>query len=72
MVYFTAEFLGFDHHIAPYAAIQGTEKVLQGVNYASGSAGIRPQTGKIVVIVILLMTYARVLICFQWFSSDPF
>lgn len=39
-----AEYLGFDHHIPPFASADG-QIILQGVNYASGSAGIREETG---------------------------
>lgn len=59
MANFPAEFLGLPNHIPAYAASRGTERVLQGVNYASGGAGIRTETGKIVVIIILLISYAR-------------
>ncbi|KAF5738287.1 putative zinc finger protein [Tripterygium wilfordii] len=37
--------LGFEEFIPPYATANGSE-LLQGVNYASGSAGIRDETGK--------------------------
>ncbi|XP_060174307.1 GDSL esterase/lipase At1g29670-like [Lycium barbarum] len=39
-----AELLGFDHYIPPFASASGGN-ILQGVNYASGSAGIRNETG---------------------------
>ncbi|WCJ27294.1 GDSL esterase/lipase At1g29660 [Euphorbia peplus] len=42
---FLAESLGFDHLIPPYANASG-DIILQGVNYASGSAGILRETGK--------------------------
>ncbi|PHT55817.1 hypothetical protein CQW23_04303 [Capsicum baccatum] len=38
------EHLGFDHYMPPFANATGDE-ILQGVNYASGSAGIRNDTG---------------------------
>lgn len=38
------ELLGFDDYIPPFATASG-RKILQGVNYASGSAGIRNETG---------------------------
>lgn len=41
----TAELLGFDHFIPPFANTGGSD-ILQGVNYASGAAGIRNETGK--------------------------
>ncbi|KAJ8549409.1 hypothetical protein K7X08_033116 [Anisodus acutangulus] len=44
MADFLAEHLGFDHYIPPFASATGYE-ILQGVNYASGSAGIRNDTG---------------------------
>lgn len=40
------ELLGFDHFIPPFAAANGME-ILFGVNYASGSAGILNDTGKV-------------------------
>lgn len=46
--YFPAEFLGFDHHMPPFTTAKGDE-ILQGVNYASAGAGLRPETGKICV-----------------------
>ncbi|XP_062165345.1 GDSL esterase/lipase At1g29670-like [Alnus glutinosa] len=42
---FIAQFLGFDHYIPPFANAKGPE-ILQGVNYASGAAGIRDETGQ--------------------------
>lgn len=53
MVYFPAEFLGFDHHMPPFSTANG-DQILQGVNYASAGAGIRPETGKICVMIMLL------------------
>ncbi|KAH0696929.1 hypothetical protein KY290_014346 [Solanum tuberosum] len=41
---FLAEYLGFDHYIPPYASVKDSE-MLKGVNYASGSAGIRNDSG---------------------------
>lgn len=38
------ELLGFDHFIPPYANTHGAD-IVQGVNYASGAAGIRNETG---------------------------
>ncbi|GMY35320.1 gdsl esterase/lipase [Fagus crenata] len=40
-----AEHLGFDNYIPPFATAGGL-KILEGVNYASGSAGIRHETGQ--------------------------
>ncbi|KAJ0081436.1 hypothetical protein Patl1_10329 [Pistacia atlantica] len=40
-----AEKLGFPHFIPSFATANGSE-ILRGVNYASGSAGIRDETGK--------------------------
>ncbi|KAE8056667.1 hypothetical protein FH972_013415 [Carpinus fangiana] len=45
MVDFIAKFLGFDHYIPPFATARG-RKILKGVNYASGAAGIRNETGQ--------------------------
>ncbi|XP_059289908.1 GDSL esterase/lipase At1g29660-like [Lycium ferocissimum] len=41
---FLAELLDFDHYIPPFASAQDSE-ILEGVNYASGSAGIRNDSG---------------------------
>ncbi|XP_075091117.1 GDSL esterase/lipase At1g29670-like [Nicotiana tabacum] len=41
---FLAELLDFDHYIPPFASAEGSE-ILEGVNYASGSAGIRNDSG---------------------------
>ncbi|KAG4132393.1 hypothetical protein ERO13_D08G029200v2 [Gossypium hirsutum] len=42
---FIAENLGFTSSMPPFAESQG-ENILNGVNYASGAAGIRDETGK--------------------------
>ncbi|KAL1292476.1 hypothetical protein HN51_060901 [Arachis hypogaea] len=42
---FITQLLGFDHLIPPYANYGGYD-IKEGVNYASGSAGIRYDTGK--------------------------
>ncbi|OAY29071.1 GDSL esterase/lipase At1g29670 [Manihot esculenta] len=49
------EFLGFDNFIPPFLTANGSE-ILKGVNYASGSAGIRNETGTIVGVNINLTT----------------
>ncbi|PIN02437.1 Triacylglycerol lipase [Handroanthus impetiginosus] len=41
-----AELLGFDNYIPPSASAQGKD-IIKGVNYASGGAGIRSETGQI-------------------------
>ncbi|XP_050230929.1 GDSL esterase/lipase At1g29660-like [Mercurialis annua] len=41
-----AQLLGFDHFIPPFARANGTTDILFGLNYASGSAGIRNESGK--------------------------
>ncbi|GAA0163694.1 lipase [Lithospermum erythrorhizon] len=41
----TAELLGFDKYIPPFASAKGKE-ILNGVNYGSGAAGILIETGK--------------------------
>ena len=46
----TAELLGFDKHIPPFAITIDSD-ILKGVNYASGSAGLREETGKHLVII---------------------
>ncbi|XP_050262984.1 GDSL esterase/lipase At4g30140-like isoform X2 [Quercus robur] len=40
-----AEHLGFNNSIPPFATASGQE-ILKGVNYASGGAGIREETGQ--------------------------
>ncbi|XP_035538870.1 GDSL esterase/lipase At1g29670-like isoform X2 [Juglans regia] len=42
---FLAEFMGFDHYIPPFATANGSD-ILEGVNYASGGAGIRNESGQ--------------------------
>ncbi|XP_021723285.1 GDSL esterase/lipase At1g29660-like [Chenopodium quinoa] len=39
------ELLGFDEYIPPYSTAKGRQ-ILKGVNYASGAAGIRSETGQ--------------------------
>ncbi|CAK9154693.1 unnamed protein product [Ilex paraguariensis] len=39
------ELLGFDDYIPPFATARGQD-ILKGVNYGSGSAGIRDETGQ--------------------------
>ncbi|GAB2299025.1 hypothetical protein Dimus_033100 [Dionaea muscipula] len=39
------DFLGLENYIPPFSNASG-EQILQGVNYASGSAGIHSETGK--------------------------
>ncbi|MCD7460140.1 hypothetical protein HAX54_042949 [Datura stramonium] len=41
---FLAELLGFDKYIEPFATVKGVE-MFRGVNYASGAAGIRDESG---------------------------
>ncbi|KAL3846149.1 hypothetical protein ACJIZ3_003552 [Penstemon smallii] len=40
------ELLGFDSYIPPFATAKGTENIIKGVNYGSGGAGIRSETGE--------------------------
>ncbi|PWA36853.1 SGNH hydrolase-type esterase domain-containing protein [Artemisia annua] len=42
-----AELLGFKSYIPPFATANG-EQIISGVNYASGAAGIREETGQTV------------------------
>ncbi|KAK5810574.1 GDSL esterase/lipase At1g29660-like [Gossypium arboreum] len=42
---YIAEYLGFTRSMPPFAESKG-ESILNGVNYASGAAGIRDETGK--------------------------
>lgn len=46
-----AEHLDFDHYIPSFASATGDE-ILEGVNYASGSAGIRNDTGSHLVSIV--------------------
>lgn len=49
LVFYLGQLLGFVDFIPPYATI--TDKVITtGVNYASGSAGIREESGSHLVI----------------------
>ncbi|CAK9139425.1 unnamed protein product [Ilex paraguariensis] len=41
----TAELLGFNDYIPPFATARGQD-ILKGVNYGSGSVGIRDETGQ--------------------------
>ena len=41
----SAEKLGFENFIPPFATATGTD-IVSGLNYASGSAGIRDETGQ--------------------------
>lgn len=52
-VLIAAELLGLGSYIPPFATARGKE-ILKGVNYASGSAGIRNETGRQVVIYYLM------------------
>jgi hypothetical protein len=45
----TAQLLGFEKFIPPFANINGSD-ILKGVNYASGGAGIRGETSITLVI----------------------
>ena len=45
-----AQLLGFDKLIPPFATANDSD-LLQGVNYASGAAGIRHETGNHLVII---------------------
>lgn len=49
----TAELLGFDDYIPPYA-LASDDAILKGVNYASAAAGIRDETGKQLVYSYLI------------------
>ncbi|KAJ6881947.1 GDSL esterase/lipase [Populus alba x Populus x berolinensis] len=42
----TGELLGFDDFIPSFLTVLNSSEILKGVNYASGSAGIRQETGK--------------------------
>ena len=51
---FAAELLGFDKYIPPFATASDQE-ILMGVNYGSGGAGIRDETGSQLVISTALV-----------------
>lgn len=51
---FAAKLLGFENYIPPFATAQGRDFV-NGVNYGSGSAGIRSETGQQLVNINLYM-----------------
>lgn len=44
--------LGFKHYMPPFAKSKG-KNILSGVNYASGSAGIRDESGQQLVNLII-------------------
>ena len=44
-----AKLLGFENFIPPFATARGRD-ILKGVNYGSGGAGIRDETGQMLVI----------------------
>ncbi|XP_030944278.1 GDSL esterase/lipase At1g29670-like isoform X1 [Quercus lobata] len=46
-----AELLGFENYIPPFASAPEGFEILKGVNYASGSAGIRNESGQHLVIL---------------------
>ena len=48
---FTGQFLGFLNFIPPYA-LATDQEISTGVNYGSGSAGIREESGSHLVITI--------------------
>ena len=47
----TAELLGFENYIPAFATAPKGFEILRGVNYASGSAGIRNESGQHLVIL---------------------
>ncbi|XP_062014685.1 GDSL esterase/lipase At5g45670-like [Rosa rugosa] len=49
-IYLAAEFLGFETPIPPFATTKGQD-IVKGLNYASGAAGIRAETGSNLVII---------------------
>jgi len=48
---FAAQLLGFENFIPPFANTSGSD-TLKGVNYASGAAGILPESGTHMVIIV--------------------
>ena len=61
-----AQLVGFDSYIPPFFTARGPE-ILKGVNYASGSAGIRPETGKLLVV-----NYIPPFVCLCVYFLDRF
>lgn len=47
--------MGFTRYIPPYSRARGPE-LLRGVNYASGAAGIRDETGDNLVPITFIIT----------------
>lgn len=54
LIEFAAQFLGFEEYIPPFA-IARDQDILMGVNYGSGGAGIRDESGTELVISFLLL-----------------
>jgi hypothetical protein len=53
---YAAQLLGFPTYIPPYERTRGVA-LLRGVNYASGAAGIRDETGNNLVYISLITPY---------------
>ena len=47
-IYYAGDHLGLEGYIPPFASVKDSD-IIKGVNYASGSSGIRPETGVQVV-----------------------
>lgn len=54
--------MGFVEYIPSFATASCRE-ILKGVNYASGGAGIRDETGQNLVSIMTLLTNTITLIC---------
>lgn len=57
---FAAQLLGFRNYIPPYERTRGAA-LIRGVNYASGAAGIRDETGANLVYIESIIYY-----CCKW------
>ena len=68
----SAELLGFEGPIPPYAEVSGQE-ILKGVNYASAAAGIREETGQQLVLNSTFVSakpkYSPTLLLYNFFSA---
>jgi hypothetical protein len=52
----TAKLLGFDDYIPTFNRAKATKNILRGINYASGSAGIRNESGRLAVVTTFVYT----------------
>lgn len=52
----TGKLLGFEDYIPTFNEAKATKNILRGVNYASGSAGIRNESGLLAVVTTFVHT----------------